>query len=481
MDGETSDSADETATRKSVIDAMRQRSQQNDASREGPVSRRMFLKMLGASTTLGIAAAAGLGHIGDRVHTGRRKPSILPTGLQAGGGQSPLPGPNRDPWPEALWTHPEPDIQNTVTLNVSPGQDITGPLEDALDDHTRIEIPAGAYDFSDRTVLGGTWEHMHVVGLGETPGGVTLDIGTGQGGSLGVRTDSDGSVVILENIDIAGTVSGRSRGFRVDAQHPNSEIILKRYRLLDGEERNSDGTAGWYAGSMRESGDNGNEGTIRFLWSMANKFGDNGIYVDGPTSPEFASSDDGYGQIIVVGGLYSNSNISNIRLGMPYSTVYGATILMDDPVSHSSGKNYRGMRWRRPSADDRIPVKWPEYNHLFVNSDIYYDDVDTEGGRPMVFASKLVQHSNGIVKDVRIHNDATGPAIQDKTSWGVDSTWEFINVHVTGRYTDVDVNLQDSPDPGSSSADTASTDPWWGDGAAPASTGLSDSSGSQPC
>ncbi len=374
-------------------------------------------------------------------------------------GKPPLSGPNRDPWPSALWDHPMPDIRNVVLLDVKQGQDITVPLQNALANHTRVEIPSGEYLLSDRTVLGGRWEHLHVKGLGDAPGGVVLDLGVGQEGGLTMYTNSDGGVLLLENIDFVGTVSGESRGLRVDARHPNSELILKHFRFMGGEEPGPNGT-GIYSGSQRNIGGNGNEGVLRFLWCMSNNFGDNAMYLDGPNSPTTASAPNAYGQVIIVGGLFSNSNISQIRLGTPYATVYGATIVLDDPRELNFGtQNFRGMRWRQP--DGGLPP-WPEYNHLFVQSDIYFDDVPTGGGRPMMFESQLSKDSNGMVKNVRIYNDRANPSIGDATSWGIDSTWEFHNIHLTGEFTGVHVELQNSPEPNSEEAEAATPEPWWG-------------------
>lgn len=362
----------------------------------------------------------------------------------------PLEGKNRDPYPEALWTHPEPDVDRTIHLGdaygVKDGDDITPALRSTLDDRTEILVPEGSYTL-DRSVLQG---HYTDLALRAEPSadlwGVEMDYGTRDDTVLDF--DAADGTLLVENIVFRGTLDGCANArWRCDAHTPSSEVVLKHVRLVDGEDCNPDidsGTQGWYVGS-----DGNHAGTLRLLWCEASGFMDNGTYVDG-------YSGEGRGQCIVVGGYYENNNIANVRLGTDHSTAYRVTVVVDDP-SQDTGvtKNFRGIRVRRPTETDSTSD-----NAILIDDCDLYHTSDTPATASIALAKYLNPDSSGLVRNCRIRNDSDDMyAVIDQSPPGTD--WEFEELHITGSGDTRAIGVPSSAvvdDP-----EEPDLDPWWGE------------------
>ena len=367
----------------------------------------------------------------------------------------PVDGDNRDPWPDALWEHPEPDINTTINLNeegLSEGDTIDSYISTHKGENVHLTVDPGTYDWN-RTEPTGSYENLWVQGLGD-PGDVVLDQGECQSSSFNLYAEGSGAVV-FENFRIIGTVDeDENARMRLDARDESAEMILKWIWLEDGECPGGaeNGTQGFYVGSVDDDSDNGHRGTIRLLWCKANNFSDNGSYLDGYT--EIPAK----GQAIWVGGLYSNCAVSNTRIGNNHSTMYGVTIVQDTSPTNRSSTSQRGVRIRRPDSGDSV---FGDNNLLISNCDIWW--YSGANGSPIDFSGSLSSsHSAGMFTDCRITNHSSNRAI---SSGGESSSnWTFRDIQLSG---DGDLrtsgyDLEGNSEIGSS-AEPADPTPWYGD------------------
>ncbi len=357
----------------------------------------------------------------------------------------PIPGPNRDPWPDALWDHPMPNTTSTVNLNeegLTQGATIDPYFDLHVSNNTRVEIEPGTYQWN-RTEPSGNWQDVHIIGLGDF-GDVVLDIGTNNNNGININASGD-SVLLIENLTVVGTLTDGNNRIRSDARTEGSEVIWKRCRLLDGNAAGvSSGAQGWYVGS--HNGSTPHVGTLRLLWCQADWFVDNGCYLDGYAGAQ-------RGQTIVVGGLYQNNNISHVRLGNDYSTAYRVTIDVYD-YRGSYTRNQRGFWLRRPDGTESTP----ENEVLVDNCDIRYAS-GTVGTGAVTLTQHLGSSASGLIRNVRIENNSNDVyAVFDGSGGSVD--YRFEDIHITGSGDTRAINVPSSAIV--SNPDSPNMEPWWG-------------------
>lgn len=366
----------------------------------------------------------------------------------------------RDDYPQSLWNHPEPNPSETVNLGgegLSNGDVIDPYLDAHLAPDRRIEIPEGEYVYQRDGHFAG-YPDMHLVGLGEM-GDVVFDQG-GQSGREDIDLQDPG-VCVIENITVEGYADYR-HDYGISAQHPDAELIMKRFRVQDGVDPSIGGRgAGFYLKSIRpESPYNdglhdGHSGCLRLLWCRMTRSADNNNYVDGPIV-----NDEADGQVIVVGGEQRYGNISILRIGHHGATVYGTRITAASSTSEVPGTNeyyqQRGIWVRQPnhSGYGNYSEHTPS-NTVIDECEFFYPSGAGGGGIFVLGASDA--HGSGVITRCRVENNSDVPLL-DYASGNV----EVYDSHAYGSGDlNSDLTWQGSSEIGSS-ADPIDTDPWWG-------------------
>ncbi|MFC7229647.1 hypothetical protein N0B31_19770 [Salinirubellus salinus] len=230
-------------------------------------------------------------------------------------------------------------------VGLSPGDDITPYLEDYCVGGNEVHIPEGKYRWDGRSGLGGTYDgSMFLIGDGN---GAVLDIGDGNACDFDIRTGSSAGAIHVkfQNITQVGRIGADGSRMSVAAEADDSLIEFNRFDRPDGCEFDTDAT-GAYVPS-------GHAGTIRFLNCHFEHFSNNGLYA---SSPGQGDGGDGDGTIEVLGGLWKNNNIGNIRIGTTDSIIEGVTIYNDGSGPGISGgsSNEMSVYIREPGVNMRI-------------------------------------------------------------------------------------------------------------------------------
>lgn len=334
-------------------------------------------------------------------------------------------------YPEVLWQHPEPNIQQTINLNnqgLSPGDNVDDYLDQYLEDGVEVQIEPGTYHHDGSAFQSQlTIADAKITGLGDI-GDVVWD---GSGDNLDRRSDVhvDDGVFVIENI----TRSGPSENARWrPTAAAGAECVHKWFRQPDGQIDGFDESGIWTP-SYGSSGPH-NEGNLRFLWCEIQHFSDNGCYIDGFTD----------GQAIVVGGYYARSEITNMRIGLPHTRLYGVTIHGAPGNADQGYQNWRAL-WIRQPGDD-IVIDQCDIVQDTDNVVVQFRDDSSSG--------------SGLMTNTRIRNEGDVGAII--AEYDADSNWDFQNIHITGSGNlGTSVTLDGNSQVGSG-ADQADTDPWWG-------------------
>lgn len=337
-------------------------------------------------------------------------------------------------YPNELWDYPEPYITATINLNnqgLSDGDYVDSYIDEHLAPGVRVEIEPGTYN-SDGAAFDADLENCEVRGLGEM-GDVQFDIS-----GLNSRTDihaANGSVVI-RNITRVGEAENCRHKF---STADDAELTLVRYNHPDGMADGTEDSIYWIPNASSNGPHNNN--LVRLLWCHAEHAADNGAYLEAENTP---------GSLIIVGGLYKDSNISALRFGgLDNTRVYGATVVQTGaaPTHGSSGYNLRGMR-----------VNEDGDGHHIDNCDIYHT---ASSYTPIEFNDDAAG-SSGEMENIRVYTESSASAIEEDGS--AASGWDIHDIHVTGPG-DLTVEPSASNVCTGSGCDTADPDPWWGDDA----------------
>ncbi|MFC7116180.1 hypothetical protein ACFQH2_16240 [Natronoarchaeum sp. GCM10025703] len=301
----------------------------------------------------------------------------------------------------------EPDVDdpNVVHLGeegMKEGDDAGAWLSDYIDDGMEIIVPAGTYDYSTRAFTrghGSGYADLVVRGEGEF-GDVVFDHGDGYTFSEVIA--ANGGDVLVDNITWRGVADGN--GNITARAHDGDEVTLRRVARPDGSNDNGEGVfvRPEHAGVV----------TLEDCWMEA--FTDNGVYGSAP-----GGSSGNNGEVNVIGGLYRNNNIANIRVGGSNSTVDGATVVLTDQQREQWGSsrsvNMRGI-WVREGTDGKghdITIK-----NCDVYSELPYAPIEVnprDGG------------GSGVIEDTRVYNEGDATAVGH-----LGGDWESDNLHITG-------------------------------------------------
>lgn len=141
------------------------------------------------------------------------------------------------------------------------------------------------------------------------------------------------SDLVVRDIAVEGRSDEGPNLFRIDVTDPAGSGVIERLSAPDGAVGNSN-ISGCYVG-------NRSYGNIRFVDCHIEGFPDNGLYADPPG-----------GRMIVDGGYYANSGVSNVRVRAD-SLVENVHVRCDN--SSKGFRNMRGIRLSNYSPDPEAP------------------------------------------------------------------------------------------------------------------------------
>lgn len=258
---------------------------------------------------------------------------------------------------------PQPDVRHadayeSVIDAQSVGADPTGtqPVNDVIEmyaqPNTLLSFPAGTYrldplkleDVTDFALASATSERATFV----APAGVCTDrpylwfdhvseflidgidvdfTADGAGGEVRIIADGDGTV---QNIRLAGSCDGQIALFRMDVVDPDSHALVRNLAAEHDDDRQLTGV---YVGE-------GHAGEVTLEDCDISEFTDNGLYASTP-----GLDGEGNGPVHVLGGSYTNNNISNVRLGTTGATARDVHVVIES-IPEGYQPNARGIRLR---------------------------------------------------------------------------------------------------------------------------------------
>lgn len=139
--------------------------------------------------------------------------------------------------------------------------------------------------------------------------------------------------LVVRDLSVTGTAQRGPNLFRVDITDPGGTGLVERLSAPDGATADTT-ISGCYVG-------NRNRGDIRFVDCNLEGFPDNGLYADPPG-----------GRMVVEGGYYANSGISNVRVRAG-SLVENVHVRCDR--SPEGFQNMRGIRLTNYAPDPEAP------------------------------------------------------------------------------------------------------------------------------
>ena len=174
----------------------------------------------------------------------------------------------------------------------------------------------------------------------------------GYAGAMSVSAEGDFAV---RNVTVDGTYDVDTHGFLFDVRSADHAGLVENVTAVGAREDGLD-TIGIYVGEEHA-------GELTFRECHIERFSNNGLYASSPGNHSREESSEGQdGAVHVIGGVYRNNNISNVRLGSTGSSVRDVSILVDEePPRHPNGLNVRGI-WLRGTTD-----------HVVENCTVTYD------------------------------------------------------------------------------------------------------------
>jgi hypothetical protein len=323
------------------------------------MNRRDVLKAAGAVGAIGLLGYGASELYDVPPDDDQRNPGAVPGGSNGTTGP-----PKDDPPEEPTDVEPsEPDVRHadaygTVIDAESVGADPTGtqPVNDVIEMYakpdTLLSFPAGTYRL-DPLKLEGVGDFAIASASSEratfvAPAGVCTDrpylwfkdvsgvlfdgidvdfTADGAGGE--VRFIADGDVTV-QNARFSGSCDGQIAIFRIDVIDPDGRALVKNIAAEHDDDRQ---LTGIYVGHEHA-------GEVTFEDCDISEFTDNGLYASTP-----GLDDNGNGPVHVVGGSYTNNNISNVRLGTTGSTARDVHVVIES-VPDGYQPNARGIRLR---------------------------------------------------------------------------------------------------------------------------------------
>lgn len=146
----------------------------------------------------------------------------------------------------------------------------------------------------------------------------------------------------VRNVRVRGRYPREASGFHVAVEDEAAAGLLENVAAPGGG-RQGGSSVGVFV-------DRRHAGNLAVRNCFFQNFPDNGLYASAPGGDGDLR---GYGGVVrVLGGLYRNNNISNVRLGGPGAVARGVTVVVDDVPPHGD-LNARGILLRN-GADHRI-------------------------------------------------------------------------------------------------------------------------------
>lgn len=215
------------------------------------------------------------------------------------------------------------------------------------------------------------------------------------------------SELVIRDLTVEGRTDGGPNLFRLDVTDPDGNGLVERLSAPDGAVGDST-ISGCYVG-------NGSHGDIRFVDCRIEGFPDNGLYADPPA-----------GRIVVDGGYYANSGISNVRVRAG-SLVENVHVRCDN--ASEGFRNMRGIRLTNYSPDPEAPPA------VVKNCTVEVLDVSSSDGA-IELSSDLTAAE---VYDTQIQVDVDGvPALRAKApdesfeEYDSENGFHCENVQITG-------------------------------------------------
>ena len=234
-------------------------------------------------------------------------------------------------------------------------QSIHSVLTDVAEDGAAVYFPRGEYlldetwsfeDFEqfsmfgpEATIIPAEGFDTHLLRLNSRDGPASLRF---EGFSFDISAPNTGgrlldaqihSELVVRDIAVEGRSDGGPNLFRIDVTDPSGSGVVERLSAPDGAVGNST-VSGCYVG-------NRSYGDIRFVDCNIEGFPDNGLYADPPG-----------GRMVVDGGYYANSGISNVRVRAD-SLVENVHVRCD--TASEGFRNMRGIRLSNYSPDPEAP------------------------------------------------------------------------------------------------------------------------------
>ncbi|ATW89594.1 hypothetical protein halTADL_2889 [Halohasta litchfieldiae] len=303
-------------------------------------------------------------------------------------------------------------------------------LDSVAEDGAVIHFPSGEYRFDDTwqfdgfeqfTLLGpeativpveGFDSHLFYLQSREPPSsfrfeGFSFDFtAPNTGGRLvDAQIASD---LTIRDVSAEGTVDADTNLVRVDVTDPDGSGLVERLSLPDGATADYD-ISGCYVG-------NRNRGDLRFVDCHIEGFPDNGLYADPPG-----------GRMVVEGGTYANSGVSNVRVRAD-SLVRNVHVRCDSV--QPGFENMRGIRLSNYSPVSEAPPA------VVRNCTVELTEVTGGSDAAIELAEDLPAAE---IYDTQIHIDVDSvPALRAKsprepTNSDSLSGIRCENVHITGN------------------------------------------------
>jgi hypothetical protein len=231
-------------------------------------------------------------------------------------------------------------------------------------------VPGSIGQLDGRSAVGGTFSgptRLFRLGTVDDPGdglrfeGITFDFTDDQSGFRALEAYCERDMLVRD-VDVVGEHDVGSFGpalFSLTAADGNGTV--EGFRAPDGGAYSANTVGDIRGGPTGILVPDSHVGKLRFRACELGGFPDNGLY---------ASCSDG--RVVVDGGVYRNSNVSNVRLAGDYSYVKGATVVVDE--NRPEDGNQRGIRLDEGEHlwvyDTEIRLEEPNGHAITVMADV---------------------------------------------------------------------------------------------------------------
>lgn len=358
--------------------------------KDGQISRRQFLKFLGAGAGGAVLASSSLGYFAGKrwLEDGSSPTGRQTAGAGSGGVSSSLPGSSNV------------DLGRREGLTGKGSEDISPLIDQYFRDGNNVHIPAGTYRY-DGSGIGGARSNCALVGSEQG-----VEFQRPDGATIRPNIQSSGGVMRVENITIRGKKppgADQSR-WRFDALESDSRCEIINVNHPDGTENRTDSSAFL---TYRD-----HKGTNYFKNCFVKNFGNSSFYVNLGTE----GGNTGAGPVIIDNCVMVDVN-GAIRAGHDESRYINSTFVWRNqpPSWHRGGSLARGIRADHPGENMRVE-----------NCHFYYASGLSAGDSLDMGSQEARGQTSGVAKDI---------FIETKGSYGDVAGapgWDYENINITG-------------------------------------------------